>query len=151
MSSHRYKNTSNLVDPDPERYLTATLLPILFPSVKVLQSRSELSPLRRLSTARQAAVPTDRQTDGRRRNFQTRSCNRRCSGKAMSIAQLCVCVYSLRYPACHVASCSLSAVQYFSTLSHNRKEFRRNINEHKMCASSFSTTFVPNIFRYKKN
>jgi hypothetical protein len=31
-------------------------------------------------------------------------------------------------------------VQYFSTLSHKRHDFRENVNEHTMCTSIFSTT-----------
>ena len=31
---------------------------------------------------------------------------------------------------------------YFSTLSHKRCDFRRNVIEHKMCVFIFSTAFV---------
>jgi hypothetical protein len=42
-------------------------------------------------------------------------------------------------------------LQHFSTLSHKRHDFRRKVTEHKICVSSFSTTFVWNIFHSKKN
>jgi hypothetical protein len=34
------------------------------------------------------------------------------------------------------------AAPYFSRLSRKRHDFRENIIEHKMCVSTFSTTFV---------
>jgi len=37
-------------------------------------------------------------------------------------------------------------VQYISTLSLNRQDLRKKVTENKMCVSSFSTTFVGNIF-----
>jgi hypothetical protein len=40
---------------------------------------------------------------------------------------------------------------YFSTLSHNRHDFREKCIEYQMCVLSFSTTFVCNISHYKKN
>jgi hypothetical protein len=39
----------------------------------------------------------------------------------------------------------------FSTLSHKRYGFRENVTEHKMCVSTFSTTFIWNISHSKKN
>jgi hypothetical protein len=35
---------------------------------------------------------------------------------------------------------------YFTTFSHKRYDFRKNVIEHKMCVLVFSTTFVWNIF-----
>jgi len=53
---------------------------------------------------------------------------------------LCVSVYKLRYPACnthapynHVA---WPALQYFSTFSHKRHDFRKSVTEHKICVWS---------------
>jgi hypothetical protein len=37
---------------------------------------------------------------------------------------------------------SLSGLQYFSTLSHKRYDFREKLIEHKMCILIFYTTFV---------
>ena len=57
----------------------------------------------------------------------------------------CACAI-LSYVAC-------SAVQYFSTLSHKRHDLRKkkNVIGRKICVLIFSTTFVRNIFYYKKN
>ena len=67
-------------------------------------------------------------------DMEERSCNHCCSGKAMNIIfRVCVCVasgnqYAMRM--CSIVACS--AVQYFSTLSHRRHDFRRTLAEHKM-------------------
>jgi hypothetical protein len=39
-------------------------------------------------------------------------------------------------------SVACPAVQYSSTLSPKRHDFRENVTEHKMCVVIFSTTFV---------
>jgi len=66
----------------------------------------------------------------------------------------CVCVCSLRYPACKahwpMSSVACPAQQYYSTLSHKRHDFRKNVTEHKICVSSFYTTFTCNISHSKK-
>ena len=65
-----------------------------------------------------------------------------------------VFVCSLRYPSYNAPCCHLwPALLYniFSTLSHNRHDFRERYIENKMCVLIFSTKFVWNIFRSKKN
>jgi len=53
--------------------------------------------------------------------------------------------------ACSIlSSVACPAVQYFSTLSHTRHDFRKSIIEHKMCVSNSSTNYVRNIFHSKK-
>ena len=42
------------------------------------------------------------------------------------------------------------AVQYFSTLSHKRHNFRKKKVDHKMCVSILSTTFVSDISHSKE-
>jgi len=42
-------------------------------------------------------------------------------------------------------------VQYFPTLSHKRHDFGEKVIEYEMCVLIFSTTFVQNISRFKKN
>jgi hypothetical protein len=39
----------------------------------------------------------------------------------------------------------------FSTLSHKRHDYRKKVTEYKMCVLIFSTTFIWNIFYFKKN
>jgi hypothetical protein len=63
---------------------------------------------------------------------------------------------SLAYPACkavlHIVTfVALLAPPYFSTLSHQRRDFRKNVVEHKMFVLIFSTTFVLNISYRKHN
>jgi hypothetical protein len=48
----------------------------------------------------------------------------------------------------HVASL---ASPYFATLSHKWHHFRKSLIEHNMCVLRFSTTFMRNIFHYRKN
>ena len=58
--------------------------------------------------------------------------------------------YTNCYPACNVACLVL---QYFSTFSHKRHDFRkkeRNFTEHKSCVLTFFTTFVWNIFHLRR-
>ena len=51
----------------------------------------------------------------------------------------------------HVIICGLPRSTIFSpTLSHKRRDFRKEITKHKMC-SDFSTKFVWNISHSKKN
>jgi hypothetical protein len=73
--------------------------------------------------------------------------------KQWVLHRLRVCVCSLRYPACILSSaCPAPLYKIFSTLPHEQHDFLgRGIIEHKMCISSFSTTFVWNIFHSKKN
>ena len=57
-----------------------------------------------------------------------------------------------------LSSLACPALQYFSTLSHKRHDFRKKVTERKMCVLIFSTTFVRHIShskmkwaRYNKN
>jgi hypothetical protein len=69
-----------------------------------------------------------------------------CCGKAINITySQCVSValiiqHAERMLPIVLLSAAYLAVQYFSTLSHKRHDFRENVNEHMMCASIFSTT-----------
>jgi len=68
-------------------------------------------------------------------------------GKAIDITY-CECVFvalgilhavRMRYIICGLYSCKM----FFSTLSHERHDFRKKkVTEHKMCVSIFCTTFV---------
>jgi hypothetical protein len=51
----------------------------------------------------------------------------------------------------HVIICGLFVSTEFSRLSHKRHDFRKKVIEHERCVLIFSTTFVWNIFRSKKN
>ena len=50
-----------------------------------------------------------------------------------------------------LSSVACPALQRFSTLSHKRPHFQKNVVKHKMCVSIFSITFVRNIFHSKEN
>jgi len=43
------------------------------------------------------------------------------------------------------------ALKYFSTLYHNRHDFREKVIRHKLCVLIFATTFVWNIYHSKNN
>jgi hypothetical protein len=68
-----------------------------------------------------------------------------------------VCVYSLRYPVSNAHERYFllwpAYLQYFSTLSHKRHDFRKKLLNIKyvFLVSSFSKTFVWNISHSKKN
>ena len=45
-----------------------------------------------------------------------------------------------------LSSVACLATQYSSKLSHKRRDFRKEVIRHKMCASIFSTTFFSETF-----
>ena len=75
-----------------------------------------------------------------------RLCSRCSQWKINKYYIFWVCVCSVRYPACKFAWAVLPSVaclslQYFSTLSHKRHDFRKKIIDHKICVLIFCTTF----------
>ena len=56
----------------------------------------------------------------------------------------------MQYAYAILSSVTVTALQYFSTLSHKRRDFRKQVTEHKMCVLVFSTTFVWNISHSEK-
>jgi hypothetical protein len=93
---------------------------------------------------------------------EARSRNHSFSGKAISITYSeCVSValaiqHAMRMRWIVLSSVACLAVPYFSTLSHNRHDFRggggrRKVVEYKMCVLTFCTNFLCNISHCKKN
>jgi hypothetical protein len=66
-----------------------------------------------------------------------------CVILALVICKRCACAILL--------SVVCPAIQYFSTLSHKRHDFRKTVIEDKMWVLITSTTFVWNISHSKKN
>ena len=78
------------------------------------------------------------------RSMEVSSCNHRCSGKAMCITFVCVCVCSLRYAACkaHAPYCHLWIAVLYNIFPHYLIKERFFL--HKTCVL-FISTFVWNI------
>jgi hypothetical protein len=97
-----------------------------------------------------------RQTIYVRRNIEALLQNHHCRGKAISITYYkCVSVASFILHAKRMCRIILSpmtspAVPQFSTLSHKVYDFREKVIQHKICVLIFSTTFVWNIYHFKK-
>jgi len=96
--------------------------------------------------------------------FSTLSRKRRDFRKTFTEYKMCVLIFSttfvwnishskkksVRYDQkCILVACP--AVPGFSTLSPNRRDFRKTFTENKMCVFIFSTTFVWIISHFKKN
>jgi len=92
-----------------------------------------------------------------KRKIEARSRNHCCRGKAINIKYywgVCVAVViQLAKRMRHIifSHAALLAVSYFSTLSHKRHNFRGKVTGRKMCVFIFSTTFMSNMSRVKKN
>jgi hypothetical protein len=51
----------------------------------------------------------------------------------------------------HTVICGVPTLQYFSTLSHKRHDFRKTITEHKMCVLIFCITFFETFLILRRN
>ena len=81
-----------------------------------------------------------------------RSCNHCCCGKAISIPYSVVYVSGMQCACVVLLSVTCPAVQYFSTLSHKRKDFEeKKVIKYKTYVLLFSTTFVWNFSHSKKS
>jgi len=91
-----------------------------------------------------------------KRNTEARSRNHGCLTNAISITySKCVSVALVSQHATRlrriISSVACPALPHFSTLSHERHAFRKEVTEHKMCVLIFSKTFVRNISHSRKN
>jgi len=67
---------------------------------------------------------------------------------------VCICgplISSMQCACAILSSVVCPTLQYFSTLSHKRHDFRKKIIESKICILTFSTTIVWNTIHSKKN
>jgi hypothetical protein len=85
-----------------------------------------------------------------------RSRNHRWRGKEISITySQCVFValgiqHAMRMRRIILSPVACPAVPYFSTLSHKRNDFRKEVTERNMCVLIFSTTSILNISHSKQ-
>ena len=90
------------------------------------------------------------------RYFEERSCNYCRIGKTINIIYFAGIFAALGIQhamyMCRIILLSVACpdLHYFSTLSHKRYEFFKKVIEHKMRVLIFSTTFLRNISRSKK-
>jgi uncharacterized membrane protein YhaH (DUF805 family) len=88
---------------------------------------------------------------------QARSCNHRCSGKAISITYYepvfvaLGILHAMRKHHITLSSVACLAVSYFFTLSHKRRHVLKKFIEHKMCVVIFFIVFVCSISHSEKN
>jgi len=71
--------------------------------------------------------------------------------KPLNITDVCL-YYCVSYPSCNAQAPNNSHMRpapYFATLSHKRRDFRKDVIKHKMCVLICSTTFVQNSFHSK--
>ena len=110
--------------------------------------------LKPIMTAKQYSNNTVRQCTYKRKT-EAPSRNHYCRGKAIRIVYSeCVSVVIVMENAMHMRRIILSFVAclvlpYFSTLSHKRHDFRKNVIECRICFLLFFATFVWNISHSK--
>jgi len=86
-------------------------------------------------------------------NIRARSCNRCCSGKAVSITDRVSVDIDIQHAIrmCLTVICGLSGCTIFLHFISLMARFFKKVTEHKMCVVIFFTNFVVNSHHSKKN
>jgi hypothetical protein len=88
-------------------------------------------------------------------NVGVHLCNHCCSGKAINITyyECAFLAFSMQHAmhVHHIVICGLNDYTIFPHYLINSRTFGGGVMKHKMCVLIFSTTFIRNFSRFKKN